>query len=335
MVSSLLSSFFFVIEYILNQHGPHSTYGLLRSPSTAECCLYEQNPSRAYELTTWVRELDVYNVRCASIHVSALVELGHKSELFYVAHNLVEAYPERAIAWYAVACYYYTIGKFELARRYYSKATTKEKSFAPAWIGFGNSFAAQDESDQAMAAYRTAQRLFPGSHVPLLCTGMEYLRTNNMELSKTYFQQALKMNQNDPLIYNELGVVHYKNGQWEEAKKNFETVLSLCSHLPSTLMLTWEATYCNLGHCCRKLNLLKESSKHYETALGLCPKRASTYTSLGFVDHMSGRLDEAIEHYHQALGLRPSDTFAAEMLRRALEESLDDTNWMDQMDQEP
>lgn len=168
--------------------------------SKAECCLYEQNPQRAYELTTWVRDRDPYNLRCASVHVSALVELGHKSELFYCAHNLVSAYPERAISWYAVACYYYIIGKFELARRYFSKATTKERQFAPAWIGFGNSFAAQDESDQAMAAYRTAQRLFPGSHVPLLCTGMEYLRTNNMALSQTYFNQALKMCPNDPLV---------------------------------------------------------------------------------------------------------------------------------------
>lgn len=97
-------------------------------------------------------------------------------------------------------------------------------------------------------------------------------------------------------------------------------MLALCKHLPQTLMLTWEATYCNLGHCCRKLGRLTEASKYYETALGLAPKRASTYTSLGFVQHMLGNLDGAIDHYHQALGLRPSDTFAAEMLKRALEE---------------
>jgi anaphase-promoting complex subunit 6 len=149
-----------------------------------------------------------------------------------------------------VGCYYYTIGKFELARRYFSKSTTKEKSFAPAWIGFGNAFAAQDESDQAMAAYRTAQRLFPGSHIPMLCTGMEYLRTNNMSLSQTYFNQALKMCAKDPLVYNELGVVHYKLGEYDQAKAHFEHVLKLCKHLSKTLMLTWEATYCNLGEFC-------------------------------------------------------------------------------------
>ena len=65
--------------------------------SKAECLLAEMNPRRAYELTTWVRVRDPFNLRCASIHVSSLVELGYKSELFYCAHNLVSAYPDKAI----------------------------------------------------------------------------------------------------------------------------------------------------------------------------------------------------------------------------------------------
>ena len=44
----------------------------------------------------------------------------------------------------------------------YSKATSLDGTFAPAWIGVGNAYAAQEEGDQAMSAYRTAARLFPG-----------------------------------------------------------------------------------------------------------------------------------------------------------------------------
>lgn len=43
-----------------------------------------------------------------------------------------------------------------------SKATSLDGTFAPAWIGYGNAYAAQEEGDQAMSAYRTASRLFPG-----------------------------------------------------------------------------------------------------------------------------------------------------------------------------
>ena len=35
-------------------------------------------------------------------HISALVELRRKSELFYCAHKLVEAYPDRGLSWFAV-----------------------------------------------------------------------------------------------------------------------------------------------------------------------------------------------------------------------------------------
>ena len=57
-------------------------------------------------------------------------------------------YPGRAIAWFAVGCYYMCTRQFDSARRYFGKATSLDPKFAPAWIGFGNSFAAQDESDQ-------------------------------------------------------------------------------------------------------------------------------------------------------------------------------------------
>lgn len=43
-----------------------------------------------------------------------------------------------------------------------SKATNLDPAFPPGWLGFGNAYAAQEESDQAMAAFRTAARLFPG-----------------------------------------------------------------------------------------------------------------------------------------------------------------------------
>ena len=43
---------------------------------------------------------------------------------------------------------------------------------------------------QAMAAYRTAARLFPGLHVPLLGMGMEYQRMNNLHLAEQMFYQA-------------------------------------------------------------------------------------------------------------------------------------------------
>lgn len=43
---------------------------------------------------------------------------------------------------------------------------------------------------QAMAAYRTANRLFPGLHAPLLGMGMEYSRMSNLHLAEQMFLQV-------------------------------------------------------------------------------------------------------------------------------------------------
>lgn len=73
--------------------------------------------------------------------------------------RLVEEYPERAVSWFAVACYYLCTRQFEVARRYFGKATSMDSSFAPAWIGFGHSFAFQDESDQVGSILPAPPRL--------------------------------------------------------------------------------------------------------------------------------------------------------------------------------
>lgn len=101
-----------------------------------------------------------------------------QAQLYFIAHQLVEAWPHRAVAWFAVGCYYSLVNRQDAAQRHFMKATKLDPRYAPAWIGFGHAYAAQDESESAMVMYRTASRLFPGSHLPFLFMGMEYLRSH-------------------------------------------------------------------------------------------------------------------------------------------------------------
>lgn len=68
----------------------------------------------------------------------------------------------------------------------------------------------QDESDQALAAYRTAARLFPGLHTPLLGMGCAYQRMNNLALAERCLLQAADMCPQDPAVAHELGVLAYR-----------------------------------------------------------------------------------------------------------------------------
>ncbi|MEQ2273122.1 anaphase promoting complex subunit cdc16, partial [Xenotaenia resolanae] len=149
------------------------------------------------------------------------------------------------VSWFAVGCYYLMVGnKNEHARRYLSKATTLERTYGPAWIAYGHSFAVESEHDQAMAAYFTAAQLMKGCHLPMLYIGLEYGLTNNSKLAERFFSQALSIAPEDPkydqaleyhrqalvLIpqhastYSAIGYVHSLMGDFESAIDYFHTV---------------------------------------------------------------------------------------------------------------
>ena len=293
----------------------------------AEHAYYGRDARTAYTLTKQVYTRDPYDFACVPVYVASMVELGLAHDLFSCAHELVKAYPKEAPAWFAVGCYYLLVGKNDAAQRYFHKAAKKNPRFAPAWIGFGNAFAAQDESEQAMAAYRSASRLFQGSHLPLTFIGMEYLRTNNLPLAKHFLEGARTLCPSDPAVSNELGVVDLRRGDYEDAKNTFHEVLDVFGHVPekAPLRLACEASIFNLAQTYRKLEDFQKAAHYFQIALGLKPRDPAVHAALASCHHVLGGhlLHKAIDSYHVALALRPSDTFAAEMLSRALKDVLD------------
>ena len=70
-----------------------------------------------------------------------------------------------------------------------------------------------------MSAYRTAARLFPSCHKASLYIGMEYMRMNNTKTAMIQLQEAHRLNRNDPLVLNEMAVIHYNSGEYEQAEQ--------------------------------------------------------------------------------------------------------------------
>lgn len=272
---------------------------------------------KCFELTSTLLEKDPFHLKCTLVHLAAAMELGHSNELYLMACNLVKDYPQKALSWFAVGCYYYCIKKYDQSRRYFSKATSLDGTFPPAWIGFGNAYAAKEEGDQAMSAYRTAARLFPGCHLPTLYIGMEYMRTHSFKLAEQFIMQAKAICPSDPLVYNELGVVAYNMKEYNQAVWWFEKTLAL---IPSPISEMWEPTVVNLAHAYRKLKKYEEAISFYEKALTLSTNSLSTYAGLAYTYHLLDNFSAAVTYYHKALWLKPNDSFCTEMLNVALED---------------
>lgn len=289
--------------------------------SMAERHFYNCSYQTSFKLTSAVMNSDAYHEGCLPIHISCLVELMKSNELFYLAHNLVDNYPQKAIAWYAVGCYYYLIEKYEQARRYFSKATSLERVYGPAWLSFGHSFAAEGEHDQAMAAYFTASKLMPRCHLPLLYIGLEYGKTHNPTLAERFLTQALTLSPDDPFVKQEMGVIVYQNGDHIAAEKFFREALHKVQVTSGGILSeTWEPLLNNLAHACRKRGKYQEALRCHQQALVLVPNKASTFSAVGFVHSLMGNLSEAIDYFHKALGIQREDTFSVHMLQETLKE---------------
>jgi len=310
--------------------------------------------SEAHALCAAAHRLDPLCDRALFVRVACLADLARKGDLFHESHRLVDARPRSAASWFAVGCYYRLCGRVEAAQRHFGRATRLNPRCAEAWIAFGNAFAAADESDQAMSAYRAAQRLHAGGHLPLLYIGMEYLRTNNLELAKHFLNASSGLAPGDPLAFNELGVHAHRQEEHTEAIGLFVHALRLCAalrptarefgagdgvdHTPSDAAASllqmseedvvlacrdpfWEPTIFNLGQSYRKIRRFENAALCFEKAMALVPGNPSSYAALGYTRHLLGDVDAAIESYHQALGMDPDDAFSGEMLHRALQES--------------
>uniref|UniRef100_A0A803MYY0 Anaphase-promoting complex subunit 6 n=1 Tax=Chenopodium quinoa TaxID=63459 RepID=A0A803MYY0_CHEQI len=252
---------------------------------------------KCFELTSLLLEKDPFHLKCTLVHLAAAMELGQSNELYIMACNLVKDHPQ-------------------------NKATSLEGTFLSSWIGQGNAYAALEEGDQAMLAYRTAARLFPGCHLPTLYIGMEYMRTHSFKLAEqpgNLEEEGLAQTicSSDPLVYNELGVVAYHMKEYKKAVRWFEKTLA---NIPASMNATWEPTIVNLAHAYRKLKIYPEAIKYYEKALNLSTKSLSTYSGLAYTYHLKGDYSAAITNYHKALWLKPDDQFCTEMLTLALAE---------------
>lgn len=308
-----------------------------------------QNFHDAYRFSRHAYTIDPYDERGLMVYIASMTELGLKTELFYLGHELAHSYPKSQLSWYCVGCYYWCCRKYDLAQKYLYKTTKIHKRFSAAWVLLGHVLSVQEEGEQAIAAYRTAARLLPGDHKPLVYMAKELIRTNFVPLAQHMLQSALQICPNDAGLLNELGVVHLKLNQMDLAIAYLElAVQRLSEQRQAAKDSNAESTYpqfngesrlasvssanisfrktcgfevfCNYATALRKCGRFDDALYWYDKCLATNPKDAQTHASIGFTYHLMQRFDLAINSYHQALALQPKLGFCSDMLTRAMED---------------
>lgn len=289
--------------------------------SQAELYFIQCKFQKCLELCSTILERDELNIPALSKYLSCLYEVGGKNKLFLTAHKLAEDYPNHYITWVAIGIYYFSIKQTADARMFFSKASIINPNFAAAWIGFAHTFAADGEHEQAISAYATASRLFPGTHLPNLFLGMQYLQMNNYTLAWEYLNFAYSVCSSDPLLLNEIGVLNYHKDELQRAEFYLRKALGASRSLEYGSK-SWCSIHCNLAHVYRRMNKLEKSVMHFNEVLKISKDDVNIFSTLGLIYLKMGKIANAIEYLHIALSIQPTDSIATDLLDKALDLNL-------------
>jgi len=249
------------------------------------------------------------NVEIACI-LSVVLLKTRKQSLFGMANYFISHYPNRHESFFVVAVYYLSIGRYDIARNFFSRSTSN--AFVDGWIGFGLSFAYSDESGHAINAFRTATRIFPKNPLPWIYMGMEYIRTNELKLAQSYLVSALDLTAGDLVstalykrtILNEIGIICLKAEQYDIASEN----LNLACHEEDDQSEGMAVWFSNLGYAQLKLRDFESAIRSFETALlsvrgGVrsASAPAGALAGLAYCHHCKGNLSRCIDLYNSAL----------------------------------
>ncbi|EJD76296.1 CBR-EMB-27 protein [Loa loa] len=252
---------------------------------------------------------------CLLIHIATLVQLRKFESLFILAHKLVDSQPDNEISWYAVGCYYYSIGQLGAAKNFLNKCTSMNCAFGEGWLAFGHALTAESEHEQAMNCYLRASRVLEGSFEPLLYIGLEYAYANNTKLAQDFLKDAAEIAGDNALVLHEQGCICYMEKEWRNAETFFTKALllaynetnenALCDLLNRPLSEFWEPLVNNLGHVKCKLGSYEEAVKFHQKALLMCPGKLGPSAGLAIAAGRAGDIDRAVHYFHKSLSVDP------------------------------
>lgn len=303
-------------EYLINEYNLEDNTDLIRSE--IDTFFTQCKFSKCLCLCEQVLERDEFNFYVLPTYIACLYELGGKNKLFLVSHKLAENFPKSPVTWLGVGTYYLSINKVAEARKYFSKASILDPNFGQAWIGFAHTYAAEGEHEQAVSAYSTASRFFPGTHLPNLFLGMQYIVMNTLSLAEEYLTLAYDICPHDPLLLNEMGVIYFKKSDYPKAKKYFKKAWEASKKLNSDSK-AWLSIHTNLGHTYRKMGDYERAIACFKIVLETSNQDTSVYCAMGLIYLKLRKIEKAIDSLHNALALQPSNQVAQDLLKQALE----------------
>ena len=125
------------------------------------------------------------------------------------------------------------------------------------------------------------------------------------------YEEGIKINPNFGMIYNNMGLLFFKNKSNDNIKKSenfYKKAIALDKKIPEP--------HNNLGNLYEYLNKIDEAIACYKKAININPKFSYAHHNLGTAYVAKGKFDKAKKHFFECLKVNPNFTFTHRSLSR-------------------
>lgn len=218
--------------------------------------------------------------------------------------------------------YYHKNEDFAKAESFSRLAVQDDPKNWEAYFYLALSLAKQEKLDEVGEAFRMAKKLAPESKREIVINNQRSIFANyyNKGITATdmerysqavgYFENATKVDPDDPRAFVNLGVAYSNLGQMDRAIEAFRRAIEADSNYVDG----WR----NLGITYRLMGEQEEAIKAFEKVVSLAPDDAEGLFSLGDAYFASGEYEKSLQYYTKAAEKKPEDAALQYQIGEAL-----------------
>ncbi|MBC8433687.1 MAG: tetratricopeptide repeat protein [Desulfobacterales bacterium] len=128
-------------------------------------------------------------------------------------------------------------------------------------------------------------------------TTLTFFQIGHWENAVTLFQHAVRVDNNNGLAHNNLGVAYVQRGKFDKAVFHYKEALRVYPYDLVTIL--------NLGRALSNQGERDEAAHYYQKGLRIKPDSADAHNALAVLLTDKGNLDEALLHCNEALRINP------------------------------
>lgn len=201
-------------------------------------------------------------------------------------------------AFYRAGSRFYDSGKYQAAANAFRGSVILDGRFARGYIQLGYSYVALKKYPQAEQAFLKAKAIKDNSWAA--CgLGVTYLSEKRNDDAEKEFRRGMSLNPTDTCSFNELAIMNYDLGKYQEALAGFKQVSTIT---PSS------GTYVYIGNSHVYMREYEPGVDAYKHAIELNPKNKRAHHQLAIAYNYMRRYEDAASEYKEVLKLDPKDS---------------------------